>query len=785
MLILVWGITSGDMIAAQDIRPLPVEDALNVHDITFFAFLPIGLSPDAKWLAYTVQDNQHTRSVGAESYARTGVPTPAVGAGIWLTNVETGERTSLTGGKGDNWCPVWSPDGHYVAFFSNRDGGGQARLWVWDATKKDLRKVSELNIRGIDQIEWTPDSRSLLVTTLPEGLSPDDYAHRMSTPENKRPSPAEEAPSGVALYESHPSSKDEKESPQSDPWNLDWRTDLVLIDVTSGKATTVVHNRRIQKYLLSPDGSRVAYTSAVKFEKAGSQQILFDLVVTSVPTKQERIVAPGIQLELGGREFRWSPDGSRIVYHVGGQGAANYDCYVVSPNGGAAQNISLLPEPTHQEGSGVPLWDATGEHVYFVQDGALWKASLDGTKAIELSRIPSRYIGLIISRSDGVLWTDDAGKSTVVVAHDDEGVQDGFYKIDLTRGESARLFERGQCYQCAPAGIPPVVRGSGAAQRIAYFAEDSQHDNEIWLSDVDFQNPQQITHLNPQFERYKLGSARLIDWLSDDGERLKGVLLLPSDYRDGERYPMVVVVYGGGNLSHGFDRFGSWASGAFNMQLLATRGYAVLLPDSPQHPGTPMLDLAKTVLPGINKVIEMGIADPDRLGVMGQSNGGYSTLALIVQTKRFKAAIEIAGMGDLVSDYGFMGKDGTAYSVGLFEHGQDLMGGTPWEFRGRYLENSPIGYLDRVETPLLIVHGTADATVPPTQGDEVFVGLRRLGKEAEYAKYEGEGHSPLYWSYDHQVDFDNRMITWFDEYLKKTDERSNAGTIGTGDQKPH
>ena len=113
-----------------------------------------------------------------------------------------------------------------------------------------------------------------------------------------------------------------------------------------------------------------------------------------------------------------------------------------------------------------------------------------------------------------------------------------------------------------------------------------------------------------------------------------------------------------------------------------------------------------------------------------------------------------------------MDKNGTSYGVGLLEHGLDAMGGTPWEFRQRYIENSPLFYLDRIETPLLIVHGEADTTVPSAQSDEVFVGLRRLGKEVEYAKYEGEGHSPLYWSYAHQVDFCGRMIGWFDKFLK-------------------
>src|SRR5260370_19550185 len=109
--------------------------------------------------------------------------------------------------------------------------------------------------------------------------------------------------------------------------------------------------------------------------------------------------------------------------------------------------------------------------------------------------------------------------------------------------------------------------------------------------------------------------------------------------------------------------------------MLATRGYAVLLPDAPQHLGTPMLDLAKTILPGVDKVISMGIADPDRLGVMGHSYGGYSVLSLIVQTVRFKAALEADGMGDLISGYGQMQRDGTAFLTSVIEQDQSLAGG--------------------------------------------------------------------------------------------------------------
>jgi dipeptidyl aminopeptidase/acylaminoacyl peptidase len=167
----------------------------------------------------------------------------------------------------------------------------------------------------------------------------------------------------------------------------------------------------------------------------------------------------------------------------------------------------------------------------------------------------------------------------------------------------------------------------------------------------------------------------------------------------------------------------------------------------------------------------MGIADENRVGVLGHSYGGYSVLSLLVQSRRFKAAAMIDGSGDLISSYGQMGKDGSAFGIALAEGGQELMGGTPWEFRDRYIENSPVFYFDRIATPLLIVHGTDDFTVAPFLGDEVFVDLRRLGKEVEYVRYRGEEHSPLNWSYTNQLDLCNRTIDWFKKYLQSEPSR--------------
>ena len=749
--------------AAQDSEPLPIEDALLARQ--FGQLVPIALSPDGTRVAYTVQDNKRIRPAEIKDYLRTGLWPPVVGTDILVLDRRTGQTRNLTGGEADNWLPVWSPDGHYLAFFSSRGVKRGTRPWVWDLAKDELREASAVEARGVE-MEWTPDSEKLLITTLPESLVAQKEQSSGEATRNVAPTVDLDRPT-VVVYKPpvHPAA----DSGTSDPWDLEFdRRDLTLVDIRDGNATLLVRDERITSFFLSPDGSRVAYTIPKRFERAGSQQKLFDLAVTGIGPGEPRIVASDIRLGSDGDTFRWSPDGQKIIFRAAGVEEKISDSYVADLKTKTVRNVTGLSALSGvRRKTSTALW-ASNERIYFIHDGALWQTCPDQDKAHELTRMAGREITRLIPQSGNLIWSPDGGASTIVVAHDDARKDDGFYKIDVATGESIRLLERGECYTCANSGYQLTVTPDG--RDVVFYSEDPGHEQNLWASDATFRNPSQLTHLNPGADQYKLGAARLIDWLSDDGVHLQGALLLPSGYQEGERYPLVVWVYGGHMESDSFDRFGLEGAGPFNMQLLATRGYAVLAPDAPQRLGTPMTDLVKTVLPGVNKVIEMGIADPERLGVMGHSYGGYSTLSLIVQTQRFKAALEADGTADLIDSYGAMLNNGAAFGTSIAEHGQGLMGGTPWEFRDRYIENSPFFYLDRVQTPLLIVHGGLDLDVAPFLGDEVFVALRRLGKRVEYAKYQGEEHSPAYWSYANQVDFCQRMIAWFDVHLKPQEQ---------------
>ena len=754
--------------AQQNAIPLPVEDALKVRS---FSQVPARFSPDGKRLAYAVQDHQRKRSVTRESYAQTGVPSWAVGADIFVLDVGSGDSKNLTGGTGNNWLPAWSPDGRNLAFLSDRGQGDRARLWIWDAVKNELRKVSDRKIHA-EEIEWTPNSRKIVIAAFPEQIPTAGQVREKSPPagqQDAEAAPGRNPDSTVVLYDSGAQSSHDGNGPRSDPWDLDlFLRDLILVNVTDGSSSPIVQGERIAYYRTSPDGLRVAYTIPKRFEKPGSQQTLFDLATIVMDTRKERVLESDIRLDYDGAAFSWSPDGTRLAFRNGGMEERTFDCYIVGVDTGGSQNISALPasETRSAYEAGLPVWDAKGTRVYFLRDGALWLSAVEQSRAERVAEIAGRRIVRLIRRSGNLWWMSPHEQETIVVTHDDSGKQDGFYKVDLEHGTSSRLMDRGECYTCAHIKEWQFVDVTKDGRNIAFYAEDAQHSPDLWISDPAFRTARRLTHLNPQFDKVPMGSGRLIEWLSDDGERLRGALLLPSNYEEGKRYPLVVWVYGGLSLSDQINHFGLGYEGPFNMQLFVTRGYAVLMPDAPQHTGTPMADLAKTVLPGVDRVIEMGIADPGRLGVMGHSYGAYSTLCLIVQTTRFKAAMTADGQSDLISAYGQMSRDGTAYQTAVMEGGQGLLGGTPWQFRQRYIDNSPFFYLDRVSTPLLIVHGAEDTTVASFLGDELFVGLRRLGKQVQYAKYQGESHTPMVWSYANQLDFSNRMIDWLARYLK-------------------
>jgi dipeptidyl aminopeptidase/acylaminoacyl peptidase len=298
---------------------------------------------------------------------------------------------------------------------------------------------------------------------------------------------------------------------------------------------------------------------------------------------------------------------------------------------------------------------------------------------------------------------------------------------------------------------------SEESKEIALVATDQQRLPDVWVFDTQEERVRQVSHLNSELDRYELGRAVTLEWRSREGKPLRGAMLLPPDYVEGTPLPMVVWIYGGMHGSKFIHRFGFWGddSPTLNMHVLATRGYAVLFPDAPLRAGNQMADLIDAVMPGVDTAVEKGIADPDRLAIMGHSYGSYCALALICQTRQFKAAVISAATihPDLSADYARM--------MGYYETGQGNMGGALWEYPDRYRDNSPLFRFNEIGTPLLIGQGEHDGDLVPSR--VIFDALKRLGKPVEYRVYQGEEH--VISRKPNARDFWERRLTFLAEHL--------------------
>jgi dipeptidyl aminopeptidase/acylaminoacyl peptidase len=409
---------------------------------------------------------------------------------------------------------------------------------------------------------------------------------------------------------------------------------------------------------------------------------------------------------------------------------------VLPLNGSVFRRLSNSPLGSLDEVA--PRWSPDGHFIFVTAGGHLWRVSTVSAEAVELASKSGIEIAALVGKFDQpTAWTTDKGSSIWAVGLRRNTHQFGVLCINALSG---RLNHETQL----PGGVEggSSIDATAFGNRIAFVASDQRHPADLWVYSTGDRSSRQFGHMNPELERYELGEAKVIDFRSADGKELRASLLLPPGYRTVQRLPTIVWVYGGENGSDAARTFGLVAGGnpMFDMHILATRGYAVLFPDAPLNQGTLVKDLLQTVMPGIDAAIAQGYVDPDRMAVMGNSFGAYSALLLISHTDRFKAALVSGSVihPDLLAGYLEMDDDGSPTWIGYFEQGQGGMGGSPWQYRARYLENSPIYDFDKIKTPLLMAQGAEDGRL--LGGDATFIALRRLGKDVEYRIYEGEGH---------------------------------------------
>jgi dipeptidyl aminopeptidase/acylaminoacyl peptidase len=450
-------------------------------------------------------------------------------------------------------------------------------------------------------------------------------------------------------------------------------------------------------------------------------------------------------------EFAWSPNGDELALVVA-RSQMPEDSLLLSlvvVNRSTGDVVRTLSSNASSI-SGLLRWSPDASLISFLEgpptkDFASWLAVVPAKGGI-VRPLMKNYTGTLLAAE----WTPDSKR---LLAQSIEGTKQALLAIDVATETKTKLADVIQTIW--------EYSFSTNGQTIAYTAQTLESPSDIWIWTKDAP-PRKITDFNPQTRSWRLGKVREVEWKnSKDGLIRRGVIITPPDYQPGKLYPTIVNTHPGDTAWWIGLHAKWWAWG----HLLASRGYVVFLPNTRGVNGEGW-QLHATIanwggmafqdlMDGVDYLIAQKIADPNRLGIGGWSNGGFMTEYAITRTTRFKAAVAQAGHSDFFSLYG------TSYlRAGMRVFTPE----SPYYDRKEYDAASPITFVRNCRTPTLLLHGINDRGVPVSQAYEFFTGLKDVGVEAELVVYPREGHNLQ--EYAHQLDVQKRVIAWFDKHLK-------------------
>lgn len=303
------------------------------------------------------------------------------------------------------------------------------------------------------------------------------------------------------------------------------------------------------------------------------------------------------------------------------------------------------------------------------------------------------------------------------------------------------------------------------AERFVWRRSTFNEFSDIWTGNSDMTGAVRISDANPQQKDYYWGNVQLVDWLDFDHQKLQGLLYLPEDFDPNKKYPLLVYFYEKSSDGLYQHIIPSPSRSTINRPYCTSNGYVIFIPDITYKDGFPGESAYNAIMSGTLAMLERyPFIDRENMGLQGQSWGGYQIAYIVTRTNLFKAAMAGAPVSNMISAYGGIRWESGRSRQFQYEQTQSRIGGTPWERPFRYIENSPVFFADKIETPLLIMANDSDGAVPWYQGIEFFMALRRLSKPAWLLVYNDEAHNLTKWP--NRMDLSVRMYQFFDHYLK-------------------
>jgi dipeptidyl aminopeptidase/acylaminoacyl peptidase len=621
---------------------------------------------------------------------------------IWMVSFDGKNDRQITWSQDSENSPRWSPDGRYLAFTSSRPGKTKGnQVWLLDRQGGEAMQLTELKGR-LQGYEWSPDSKRLALVV----GDPDPEADANAPPSTEG---GGGAGAGAAAKPKAPKPiviDRYRFKQDGQGYLLSGRHSYIyLFDIDTKKLdrlTTSKWDEAVPSW--SPDGLRISFMSnhAEDPDREPSAQVF---IAEAKPGATEKQLTQASS--RGGRSrLEWSPDGKWIAFLEGEE--KKYGAYSMS-------HLALVPS----DGSAAPT----------------------RVKAVEA-----------LDRGVSSPTFSEDGKSIRFLVADDRSVYPA--RVDLAAGNVERLL-----------ALPVVLSSwdSAGGRLVVLSGSDTRH-TEIYA--VDRGSLRQLTHQNDAlFAELDIAPTEEVNFKSKDGTDVHGLLTYPVGYVKGTKVPLLLRIHGGpnGQDQHSFSA---------ERQFFAANGYAVLAVNYRGSSGRGM-KYSRSIFAdwghyevedlqaGVDHVIKMGVADPERLGVGGWSYGGILTDYMIASDTRFKAGTSGAGTAFTVAFYGT--------DQYIIQYDYEI--GPPWNPKAweTYQKISyPFLHADRIKTPTLFLGGERDFNVPVQGGQQMYQALRSLGIDTQMVIYPNENHGISRPSYVR--DRYERYLAWYDKYLKKTPE---------------